>query len=66
MKPTTGNESLHQESSDNVVRKVNFAASKNAIVKSSMFPHRNIHKTVCTTRDGKTHDQVDRILIDRR
>ena len=43
-KPTTGNESLHQASNDNGVRIVNFATSKNSVVKSTMFPHRNIHK----------------------
>ena len=43
-KPTIGNETLHQRSNDNGVRIVNFATSKNQVVKSMMFPHRNIHK----------------------
>jgi hypothetical protein len=43
-KPTIGNESLHEISNDNVVRAVNFAKSKNFIVKGTMVPHRNIHK----------------------
>jgi hypothetical protein len=43
-KPTIGNESLHEFSIDNEVRLVNFATSKNLRVKSTMFPHRNIHK----------------------
>jgi hypothetical protein len=43
-KPTIGNESLHEISNDNVVRVVNFATSKNLTVKSTMFPHSNIHK----------------------
>ena len=38
-KPTIGNESLHQDSNDNGVRLVNFATSKNLVVKSTMFPH---------------------------
>jgi hypothetical protein len=38
-KPTTGNGSLHQDSSDNGVRIVNFATSKNLFVKSTMFLH---------------------------
>ena len=37
-KPTIGNESLHQDSNDNRVRIVNFATSKNLVVKSTMFP----------------------------
>jgi len=32
-KPTIGNESLHQDINDNVVRLVNFATSKNLVVK---------------------------------
>jgi hypothetical protein len=43
-RPTTGNEGLHEISNDSGVRVVNFATSKNLIVKSTMFPHRNIHK----------------------
>ena len=31
-----------------------------------MFPHRNIHKYSCTFPDGKTHNQIDNVLIDRR
>jgi len=36
-KPTIGIESLHQDSNDNGVRIVNFATSKNLVVKSMMF-----------------------------
>jgi endonuclease/exonuclease/phosphatase family metal-dependent hydrolase len=61
-----GNESLHQDSNDSGVRVVNFATSKNPLVKSMMFPYRNIHKYTWTSPDGKTHNQIDRILIDRR
>ena len=65
-KLTIGNESLHQDSNDNGVRIVNFATSKNLVVKSTMFPHRIIHKYTWTSPDGKTHNQIDHILIDRR
>jgi hypothetical protein len=63
-KTSVGNESLHEISSDNGVRVLNFAKSKNLIVK--MFPHRNIHKFTWTSPDGKLHKQTDHILIDRR
>jgi exonuclease III len=53
-KPTIGNESLHAISNVNGVRVVNFATSKNLIVKSSMFPNRNIHKFTWTSPDGRT------------
>jgi hypothetical protein len=64
-KPTIGNESLHAASNDNGARVVNFATSKNLTVKSTMFPHRNIHK-VTSTSPERTHNQIDHILIDRR
>ena len=54
-KPTIGQESLHQDSNDNGVRLVNFATSKNLVVNSKMFPHRNIPKYTSTFLDGKTH-----------
>ena len=65
-KPTIGNDSLHQNSNDNGVRIVNFATSKNLVVKSTMFPYRNIHKYTWTSPDGKTHNLIHHILIDRR
>src|SRR5215510_15103928 len=65
-KPTIGNDSLHQDSNDNGVRTVNFATSKNLLVKSTMFPHRNVHKYTWTSPDWKTHNQIDNVLIDRR
>ena len=65
-KPTIGQESLHQDSNDNGVRLVNFTTSQNLVVKSTMFPHRNIHKYTWTSPDGKTHNQIDHVLIDRR
>ena len=65
-KPTIGNESLHQDSNDNGVRIVNFATTKNLVVKSKMFPHRDIHKYTWTFPNGKTHNQIEQILIVRR
>jgi endonuclease/exonuclease/phosphatase family metal-dependent hydrolase len=64
-KPTIGNESLHEDSNDNGVRVVNFSTSENLVVKSTMFPHRNIHKYTWTSPDGKTNNQIDHVLIDR-
>jgi hypothetical protein len=63
-KPTIGNESLHEISNGNGVRLVNFATSKNLRVKSTMFPHRNIHKYIWSSPDGNTHNQIDHILVD--
>jgi hypothetical protein len=65
-KPTIENGSLHETSNDNGVRIVNFATSKNLVVKSTMFPYRKIHKYAWTSPDGKTHTRIDHILVDRR
>jgi hypothetical protein len=66
LKPTIRNESLHQDSNDNVVRIVNFAKSKNLVVNSTMFPQRNIHNYTWTPPDGQTNKQIEHILIGRR
>jgi hypothetical protein len=65
-KPTIGNESLDEIINDNGVTAVNFATSKNLTIKSTMFPHRNIHKFTWTCPDRNTYTQIDHILIDRR
>jgi hypothetical protein len=64
-KQTFGNESLQEDSNYNAVRIVNIATSKN-LVKSSMFTYRNIHKYTWTSPDGKTHNEIEHIQIDRR
>jgi hypothetical protein len=63
-KLTFGNESLHKTSNDTGVRVVNFATSKNIVVKSTIFPHHKVHKYTWTSPDGKT--QIDDVMMDRR
>jgi hypothetical protein len=63
-KPTTGNEGLHEISNDNGVQLLNFTTYKNLRVNSMMFPHRNINKYTWMSPDGKTHNQIDHILLD--
>jgi hypothetical protein len=58
LKPMTGNGSLHEISNDNGVREVNFGISKNLIVKSTIFPHGNIHKIAWPSPEGKPHTQT--------
>jgi hypothetical protein len=65
-KPTIGNESLHEIINVNGVRLVNFVTSQTLRVKSTMFPHRNIHKYTWTSPDGKPHNHIDHILVDRQ
>ena len=53
-----------QLDSDNGIRIINFATSKNLVVKSTMFLHQDIHKYTRTSPDGKNHNQIDHILKD--
>jgi len=57
-KPTVGKESLHQDSNDSGVRIINFATSKNLVVKNTMLPHRDFHKFTWTSPDGETRNQI--------
>lgn len=65
-KATVGCESLHEISNDNGIRITNFAISKNLIIKSTCFKHKNIHKATWISPDGRTRNQIDHILIDKR
>jgi hypothetical protein len=53
-KLTVGNGSLHEISHVIGFRVVNFATSKGLVVKSTMFPHRRIHKHTWTSPEGNT------------
>ncbi|PNF31948.1 hypothetical protein B7P43_G07946, partial [Cryptotermes secundus] len=50
-----GGGTLHEINNDNGVRVVNFATSKNLTVKSTMFPHRNIHKVTWTSKERNAY-----------
>jgi hypothetical protein len=65
-KPTNKNESLHQDSNDNDFRIVTFSISKNLVVESTMFLHLKIHEYTWISPDGKTHNQIDYIVVHRR
>jgi endonuclease/exonuclease/phosphatase family metal-dependent hydrolase len=65
-KLTIRNNGSHKISYSNGVIVVNFATSKNLVVNSTVFPHSNIHKYTCTFPGGKTHNQTDHVLINRR
>jgi hypothetical protein len=65
-KPTLRNESSHEISNDNGVRVVNFPIYKNLVAKSTIFTHLSIHKYIWTSPDGKTRNQTNHVLTDRR
>ncbi|CAG4947208.1 unnamed protein product [Colias eurytheme] len=64
--PTIGKHSKHNTTNDNGVRLISFASSKGMVVKSTMFPHKEIYKGTWKSPDGKTVNQIDHVLIDDR
>jgi L-fucose mutarotase/ribose pyranase (RbsD/FucU family) len=61
-----GRHSMHLNCNNNGQRLVDFAAAKNMVVSSTCFPHKEIHKQIWKSPDGKTSNQIDHILIDKR
>ena len=45
---------------------VDLTTSKSRVVKSMMFLYSNIHEYTWTSPDGKTHNHIDHVLIERR
>lgn len=64
--PTIGRYSKHEVSNDNGIRLITFAASKSMVIRSTMFPHKDIHKGTWKSPDGKTVNQIDHVVVDTR
>jgi hypothetical protein len=65
-KQTIGNEISHEISNDNGITVVNFATSKSLVVRSIIFPRRNVRMYTWTSYDGKTHNQIYHVSVDKR
>jgi hypothetical protein len=52
-KPTTGNESLHNETNNNGIKMIQFVLSKGLNLRSTTFPYKNIHKETRYSADSR-------------
>ena len=64
--PTVGKFSLHDETTDNGMRLIDFAAARNMVVSSTRFQHADIHKATWLSPDQRTRNQIDHVVIDGR
>ena len=65
-RPTIGKYSLHEETNENGLRLIDFAAEKGLVVKSTFFMHKRIHQATWNSPDEITRNQIDHCLIDGR
>jgi len=64
--PTIGKHSLHESTNDNDYRLIQFPALNNMVIGSTMFPHKNIHKSTWTALDRLFESQIGHMVIDTR
>jgi hypothetical protein len=65
-KRTIRNKSLHHSINDDDVRIISLPYKKILAVKNTMFPQGNRRRYLWNSPDGKTQNQFDHVLIDRR
>jgi hypothetical protein len=62
----SGKYSLHEISNDNQERLYDFATSRDLVISSTMFPHKNIHFQTWISPDGLAATQIDHVMNSRR
>ncbi len=65
-RPTIGKWSLHEETNENGLRLIDFAAQQGMVIKGSFFMHKKIHQATWESPDGNTRNQIDHCLVDGR
>ncbi|XP_054082831.1 craniofacial development protein 2 isoform X1 [Zeugodacus cucurbitae] len=63
---TAGKFSLHDETSPNGLRLIDFAGARNMVVCSTRFQHKKIHQATWLSPDRNTRNQIDHVVIDGR
>ena len=58
-----GRHEFGDERSENGVRFVSFCAANNLAIVSTMFPHKNIHKYIWTSPNGRVGNQIDHVAV---
>jgi len=58
----TGRHNIHEFTSDNGSRLINFAAPRHMTVNSTMFEHKDIYKVTWRRPEGRTRNQIDHVL----
>lgn len=61
-----GTQSLHTITNDNGTKLIDFAIGKGLVIKSTMFPRKDIHKYTWISPDGKHKNQIDHVLVTNR
>ncbi|XP_049302044.1 craniofacial development protein 2-like [Bactrocera dorsalis] len=61
---TVGKFSLHEETTPNGLRLIDFAGARNIIIFSTRFQHKKIHQATWRSPDRKTTNHIDHFVID--
>ena len=59
-------ESLHNETNNDGRKRIQFMISKGLNVRSTTFPHKDVHKETWYSADSMTANQIDHVLISNR
>ncbi|XP_025405340.1 craniofacial development protein 2-like, partial [Sipha flava] len=65
-RPIIGPNSLHEISNDNGTKLIHFASSQELTISSTYFPRKYIHKYTWVSPNGRVHNQIDHIMINKR